>query len=365
MTPDRDAVSGCLLGLAVGDALGLPCENLSARRAGRLFPHLDRYQFFFRRGAFSDDTEHACLTGQALLASGGDPAVFLRDLAWRLRWWAAGLPAGTGRATITACARLWLGWSPERSGVFSAGNGPAMRAPLLGTCLGPDRERLRAFVRASTRVTHADTKAECGALAVAWAAHRSATTRGAAPPDPAALVDEVRDLTGAEPASAKLLVSLGTAVSCLRDNRTTEEFAAALGLTRGVSGYMYHTVPVALYAWLRHPDDYRARCSPRSAAAATRTRSRRLPARWWGHGSAGRASRRSGSAKSSTGRARYGGWPGSRSASARGRGGPIRSARTRSRCGHSRPGTPRSWRGFWFTPHAGCYRRTDPGNKFV
>lgn len=83
MTPDRDAVTGCLLGLAVGDALGLPCENLSARRAARLFPHLDRHQFFFRRGAFSDDTEHACLTGQALLASGGDAAVFLRDLADR------------------------------------------------------------------------------------------------------------------------------------------------------------------------------------------------------------------------------------------------------------------------------------------
>jgi ADP-ribosyl-[dinitrogen reductase] hydrolase len=158
----------------VGDALGLPCENLSPRRAKRLFPHIDRYQFFFGCGVFSDDTEHACLTAQAMLVSGGDLAKFRRDLAKRLRWWAAGLPAGTGRATIKACAKLWLGWSPERSGVFSAGNGPAMRSPILGVCLGGDRDLLVQFNRASTRMTHTDPKAEWGSLAVAWAAHRAA-----------------------------------------------------------------------------------------------------------------------------------------------------------------------------------------------
>jgi ADP-ribosylglycohydrolase len=257
MCPDREATVGCLLGLAVGDALGLPLENLSPRRARRLFSHLDRYQFFFRRGVFSDDTEHACLTGQALLRSGGDHTQFLRDLARRLRWWAAGLPAGTGRATARACAKLWLGWSPEHSGCFSAGNGPAMRAPLLGVGLGGDRDRLIQFVRASTRITHTDPKAECGALAVAWAAHHASETRTGSPPHPEAFVGEVRDLLSAEPAAVKLLESLDAAVKGLQLGRTTEEFATDIGLTRGVSGYMYHTVPVALYAWLRYPDDFR------------------------------------------------------------------------------------------------------------
>lgn len=258
MSFSRESVVGCMLGLAVGDALGLPCENLSPRRLARLFPHLDRYQFFFRCGAFSDDTEHVCLTAQALLVSGGDCARFRRDLAKRLRWWAAGLPAGTGRATARACAKLWLGWSPERSGVWSAGNGPAMRAPILGVCLGSDREKLREFVLASTRMTHTDPKASCGALAIAWTAHRAAESRGSAPPDAAQLVAEIRDLIGAEPKSLKLLEALDTAESNLRDGRSTVEFAASLGLNRGVSGYMYHTVPVAIYAFLRHADDYRS-----------------------------------------------------------------------------------------------------------
>lgn len=259
LTPiDADAVTGSLLGLAVGDALGLARENMSARRAERLFPHLDRHQFFFRRGLFSDDTEHACFVGQALLTSGGDLARFRRDLARRMRWWALGLPAGTGRATIKACAKLWLGWSPERSGVWSAGNGPAMRAPLLGACLGSDRERLRAFVRASTRITHTDPKAECGALAVAWATHRFAETRAYAPAGAAELVAEIGELIGAEPAAAKLLESLAQIAPNLDAGHSTEEFCAALGLKRGATGYIYHTVPVALYAALRHPNDFRS-----------------------------------------------------------------------------------------------------------
>lgn len=257
MPLDRDAIIGSLLGLAVGDALGLPCENLSPRRAKRLFPHLDRYQFFFRRGVFSDDTEHACLTAQALLVSGGDLAKFRRDLAKRLRWWAVGFPAGTGRATIKACAKLWLGWSPEHSGVWSAGNGPAMRAPILGLCFGSDRDRLIQFNRASTRMTHTDPKAELGALAVALAAHHSAEMRMSAPSDATNFVSAVRDLIGAESDAAKLLESFDASAKSLQAGHTTEEFATSLGLSRGVTGYMYHTVPVALYAWLRYPDDFR------------------------------------------------------------------------------------------------------------
>ena len=35
------------------------------------------------------------------------------------------------------------------------------------------------------------------------------------------------------------------------------ELADALGLHRGISGYVYHTVPLALYCWLRQPGSFR------------------------------------------------------------------------------------------------------------
>jgi ADP-ribosylglycohydrolase len=47
----------------------------------------------------------------------------------------------------------------------------------------------------------------------------------------------------------------------LNRGASVTEFAAALGQEKEVSGYMYHTVPVVLYAWHRHFGDYRATLS--------------------------------------------------------------------------------------------------------
>src|SRR5205807_9195124 len=115
-----------------------------------------------------------CMVGQALLRAPEDVNGFACSLAWRLRFWLLGLPAGIGRATLQSVVRLWMGFSPHSSGIWSAGNGPAMRAAILGVCLGHELDRLRAYVRASTRLTHSDPRAERGALLVAWAAHHGA-----------------------------------------------------------------------------------------------------------------------------------------------------------------------------------------------
>ena len=48
----------------------------------------------------SDDTEHTLFVAQALLAHPNDPAAFQRCLAWKLRLWLLGLPAGIGFATL-------------------------------------------------------------------------------------------------------------------------------------------------------------------------------------------------------------------------------------------------------------------------
>ena len=44
----------------------------------------------------------------------------------------------------------------------------------------------------------------------------------------------------------------------LKAQHSVSEFACGLGLKKAVSGYSLHVVPVALYAWLRHPGDFRA-----------------------------------------------------------------------------------------------------------
>src|ERR1017187_4780675 len=106
----NDRLAGILLGTAVGDALGLPAEGLSPRRRQRLMPGPWQHRLLFGRGMVSDDTEHTLFVAQSLLRNPDDVDAFQRRLAWHLRWWFAGLPAGIGMATAKACVKLWLGF---------------------------------------------------------------------------------------------------------------------------------------------------------------------------------------------------------------------------------------------------------------
>ena len=244
------AVTGCLLGTAVGDALGLPLEGLSPARQQRLFPDATAYHFVFGKGMVSDDTQHQVMAAQALLQSKGDPERFARHMAGRLRKWLAALPAGVGFATLRAILKSCLGFSPHHSGVFSAGNGPAMRSALIGIGYGKHPERLNQLVRRNTRLTHTDPKAEYGALAVAWAAYHSARRNANA--------DAYRNTLKLHiDADAEFFDLIDRTVESVHQGDVTTDFAASLGLNKGVGGYMYHTLPVVLHAWLSHPHYFR------------------------------------------------------------------------------------------------------------
>ncbi len=249
------AVLGCLLGTAVGDALGLPYEGLSRQRQRRLYPEIRGHRFLFGRGMTSDDTEHTCLVAQAVIVSGGNEQAFARTLAWRLRFWLLGLPAGIGVASLKALAKLWLGFPSDRSGVFSAGNAPAMRSAVLGVCWGHDPQKLRTLVGITTRMTHTDPKAEFSALAVAQAAHL-ASTGNEQDFTPRGYCEKLESLLGGE--GQELVELVRRAARSVELGETPEAFAEALGLGRGVTGYVYDTVPVALHASLRYSDDCRS-----------------------------------------------------------------------------------------------------------
>lgn len=251
--PALEGFEGCLLGLMTGDALGLPREALSRRRALRRFGETPRHAFIFRHGMVSDDTEHTWFVSQSLLAANGDPDKFSRALAWKLRLWLLGLPPAIGLATLRAILKLWMGFPPTRSGVHSAGNGPAMRAPILGVVFANDEAQLRESVRRSTCLTHTDPRAERGALAVAMAA-RYAAVHDRANFSTRELLDELKRLFPAEDAEAGRW--LATVERALEEKWPEEKFLAALGCPKGVSGYVYHTVPAALWAWLAEPFDF-------------------------------------------------------------------------------------------------------------
>ncbi len=303
----QQQILGCLWGLALGDAVGLPREGITPQRATRLFGGGPlEHGLLGRYGMISDDTEHHCMTAQAWLAAQGDPKRFGRSLAWRLRGWLLGLPAGVGFATLRAILKLWLGFSPTRSGVHSAGNGPAMRAPILGL-LCNDLDQLRHFIQISTRLTHTDPQAEAGAFLIACATRLHAglllpsttskqTTETPSNTETSPIADALSTVNipsntqtatlTETPSTADALstedkqrpvdaceqldqllpyvegdvlrAALLTVREHLAKNAEASEVAEALGLQRGVTGYINHTVPIAIFCWLRHRGNFRA-----------------------------------------------------------------------------------------------------------
>lgn len=252
-----NAIYGCLIGTAVGDALGLPCEALSPDKQRKYFGEISGHRLFFGRGMYSDDTEHTFMVAQALISSRGEVEAFRQSLARQLRSWILMLPVGVGLATLRACWKLVFGVKPQQSGVYSAGNGPAMRAAISGVFaqqMNLTNAHLIELNRASTQITHTDPRAEYGALAIALAARF-------------ALSQEVIDaeeflqfFTANFPfqdaAAKELLTLVASCVEAVTNGLSTSEFCMAQSWTGGASGYIYHTVPAALHAWLSHPNDY-------------------------------------------------------------------------------------------------------------
>lgn len=255
--PLSEAIAGCLVGCAVGDALGLPFEGMNARRLQRLKPFPLRHRLIIGRGMLSDDTEHICMTTQSLRRSGGDGEAFGRALAWELRKWFLSIPPATGLATLRACLKLLVGIPYTASGVYSAGNGPAMRSPILGVILSASESQIVQYVEVSTRITHTDPKAYSGSLVVALAAARAAAGERVDPRDFLQEVAVFGKIHADSVTSFKELYQvLELVCASVESGESTRQFAEAQGWGKGISGYIYQTVPAVIHAWLSNQSDF-------------------------------------------------------------------------------------------------------------
>lgn len=250
---NKKAFIGSILGTAVGDSVGLPYEGMSAKRVAKYLSTPAKHRFIFGRGMLSDDTEHTCFVAKALASSGDNPDLFEKKLAWSLRWWFIGLPAGIGMATARSIIKLWLGFPVKYSAVFSAGNGPAMRSALIGLYYADDIEQLKTFVQRSTYITHSDPKAYFGALTVALAARYSALT---AEINADEFIQQLFVVLGDEISSEYQQLMLLT-LNSVKAGDNLKEFASTIACKKGVSGYMYHTIPCVIHTWLRHPQNFK------------------------------------------------------------------------------------------------------------
>lgn len=116
----RDRARGALTGLAVGDALGAPAENMKPSQIRERWGRIE--DFVSDDPAGTDDTEYAILSGLLLARHGSALTVGDVEAAWHV--WIADINEGAFRGRASASAAPWR---------TCAGASPLPSPPSTGT----------------------------------------------------------------------------------------------------------------------------------------------------------------------------------------------------------------------------------------
>lgn len=168
MTPPgtrQDRAHGALLGLAIGDALGMPTQSMPweaiRARYGRITGFVDASDDQpiapgMLAGSITDDTEQALILANLTIEGHGhvDAHAFANALlAWEHEMIARGSVDLLGPSTKAALANLQDGVPAEEAGRFGTTNGAAMRIAPIGIAHRPGGSLVDAVAEAA-RVTH-------------------------------------------------------------------------------------------------------------------------------------------------------------------------------------------------------------------
>ncbi len=245
-----DRFTGSMLGMAVGDALGMGTEFMRESDIPAFFGMtVDTYfsnpQMSYQPGEYTDDTEMAACIAESLLACG---TVDLQDIAARFVEWKRSC-RDIGILTSSVLERIRRGedvrdaarYEWEAKSKTSAGNGGLMRTAPVSLFFYNDTEAMMKASRDICRITHYDPRCVLSCMAqnvLLWGL-----------------------LHGQGPSEAYELMC-----DSLADSFNDEEFDEAVTLGRerpirdmtlavpGRSGYTYLCLMVAVSALMNYED---------------------------------------------------------------------------------------------------------------
>jgi len=313
----EDSCIGSIVGVAVGDALGLHVENAPVEKAHEYVARLEEEGGLKAMGApwragggmqemiikiapelpaghVSDDTQCTLALSESLLKKGSfDPASFLKFLAAKH----AGKPLGqeqksgivgqgsTSRAALNSNQQNGDDWlQAGRGSETSTSNGSCMRVGPLGLFLAAAGDPssvttssvVTVLAHASSHVTHHGLACKEGAAAIVAAIAATTRTRAQVGSDGNRLrdVEALRSsVLAAVEAQSKLIVSTVRAMlnaadedtalvvlhSLIPAERSKKEEAKSLGatdVTDGVTMHASQTAAWGIYAFLRTPNKF-------------------------------------------------------------------------------------------------------------
>ncbi len=159
----------CLLGVAIGDAMGMPVEGMTRdqikRTYGEVRDFLPSPYGDLNAGEWTDDTEQMIVLAESILSTVYfDPADFAERLK---RWFLSTGCRRIGPTTSRAMQRLLSGADWSEAGVESETCGAAMRVAPVGLVYGFSLNLVERYAALAARVTHTAPAAVAAAVAIA------------------------------------------------------------------------------------------------------------------------------------------------------------------------------------------------------
>ncbi len=246
----RSGYTGCMVGAAIGDALGKQNEELSRKdilNKGYIKDYGKASEGCpgekLSAGQYTDDTEQMMLLAQSLIeCSGFDAADFATKIA---RWGADALADPlrknlVGPSSSSAIAKLNSGVSWKESGSTIPSCGSAMRAAPIGLFYN-DIDEIEANAALSSVPTHNSSGAIAGTVAVAVGVRCAI--------DGMACRDVIREVCAR---ASKYDTDLAKKIELsflIKDDAPDKVFTEL-----GTSYIVFDTVPSAFYCFSRHFD---------------------------------------------------------------------------------------------------------------
>jgi ADP-ribosylglycohydrolase len=272
----RDAAMGCLAGVALGDAMGMPSELWTRARVQEHFGWIDQFMPApeghvivdnFTAGQVTDDTEQTAMLIDAIVEGRGEVK---RDVvcAHFLKW------ASTDRATRgnylgpssrAAIERLRAGVDFHEAGIGGTTNGAAMRIAPVGIIRSShDLTSLVDAVYEASVFSHNSDVAMAGAALVAGTISAAISHRGLAHPRPLDPEDflevglaaaELAAIRGEPVYGPSLVVRTRRALDIARESTSDDVFSQRIYDIVGTTSLVAESVPASAALVLRAQGD--------------------------------------------------------------------------------------------------------------
>ncbi|RLI75075.1 ADP-ribosylglycohydrolase family protein [Archaeoglobales archaeon] len=166
-----DQFKGCILGAAIGDALGMPVEGLTREEIkkihGEIKDFLPSPYGDLKAGEWTDDTEQMIVLAESILETTYlNPENFAEKLK---KWYIDSKNPRIGPTSSRALRNLINNIPWNKAGVYSDTCGAAMRVMPVGLVYHFSLNLVERYAVISASVTHKGTAAIGGAVAIATA----------------------------------------------------------------------------------------------------------------------------------------------------------------------------------------------------